>query len=401
MTSFGASAPSKSRPAGVTLPVPPAGLHCVPGVGRSTLAQRLRPQKGTVLAASPVPTGLADQKRRVTAADVAKLAGCSQAAVSLWVTGKFEGRLAPEWQERIAAAVDELGYVPNKSARNLVRGTVQSVSLVFPGASYSFLGPVLEGVTDALGQGWDISVLDSRPGGDPNSSARAMSSAIGADTSGVIIASPSAADIEAVDALGFSSVVIVDSPRGSLRGSLVSFDFENSIDDLSRELAEYGHERVAYVSFAVPSLTLAHRREELRASLSKRHVELVDSDLIVVTTDVIAVKRAFVKVWPGWRKQGVTAVVCADDRHALGVISAARELGLTIPTDFSLAAFNDSEPAEFLDPALSSIRLPAMELGQAAAQALLGRVRSDDTSVFAVPTRYLSRASTGVAPQAG
>lgn len=351
------------------------------------------------MATSPVAPGPAEQKRRVTAADVARLAGCSQAAVSLWVTGKFEGRLAPEWQLRIAAAVEELGYVPNKSARNLVRGVVQSVSLVFPGASYSFLGPVLEGVTDALGADWDISVLDSRPGGDSNASARVMSSAIGAGTSGVIIASPSAADLDAVDALGFGSVVIVDSPRGALRGSLVSFDLDGSIDELSRELAEYGHRRVAYVSFAVPSLTLAHRRDALSVSLAIRKVELLDSDITLVTTDVDSVRSAFIDTWPDWREQGVTAVVCADDRHALGVIAAARELGLGIPTHFSLAAFNDSEPAEFLDPALSSIRLPAMELGQAAAQALLGRVRSDDTSEIAVSTRYVSRASTGPAPQ--
>lgn len=337
--------------------------------------------------------------RRVTAADVAKLAGCSQAAVSLWVTGKYEGRLTPEWQKAIASAIDELGYVPNKAARSLVSRTVRSVALVFPGSSYSFLGPVLEGVTVALGPGWDIAVHDSRPGSAEASSRKVMADAVGADTSGMIVASPSQADLDAVSALGFRRVVVVDAPLGLEYGSLVSFDLDESIEDLARELVGYGHERVGYVSFAAPSLTLAHRRERLQAALGGFGASLVDADVSVTSTDIESVDAAVRRQWPTWQSLGVTAVVCADDRHVYGVLSAARGLDLSIPGDFSLAAFNDSEPADYLEPRLSSIRLPAMELGSAAAAALAGRVASDAPSRSLVPTRYIPRASTGPAPR--
>lgn len=331
----------------------------------------------------------------MTAADVARLAGCSQAAVSLWVTGKYEGRLTPEWQQRIAAAIEQLGYVPNRAARNLVNRSSRSVALMFPGASYSFFGPVLEGVTGALESSWEVTFHDLGSARRSAGQSSIVAQAVSADTAGVILASPAEADLLSAASSGYSSVVVVDAPHGFDGASLVSFDLADSIAALADDLAAAGHRVVAYVSFDAPSLTLVDRRLRLGEALAARRLRLIHDDVALSTTDPGAVARRLAERWPRWQQLGVTAVVCADDRHAYGVLQFARDAGYLVPEDLSLAAFNDSTPAAFLAPPLSSIALPAVELGEAAGNALLQRVADGEASSTSVPTSYRPRGSIG------
>ncbi|WP_332603167.1 LacI family DNA-binding transcriptional regulator [Arthrobacter sp. S2(2024)] len=337
--------------------------------------------------------------RRVTATEVAKLAGCSQAAVSLWITGKYEGRLTPEWQQRIAAAVAELGYVPNRTAQKLSSGTGRAVSFIFPGFSYSFFGPVLEGVSSALGHGWDLSFYDSRPnGGSRKDSAEALVSvAVGADTTGVILASPSSAELGAIGDV-LAATVVVDAPEAPSNASLVAFDTDPSIDEMAAQLARLGHKRVGYVSLAANSLTLIERRKSVVRSLKAHGIQPVGPDLRVTTGGLDATADLFSGKWPHWRHERVTAVICSDERHAYGVLAGARAMGLSVPADFSLVAFNDSDPAQLLAPSLSSIHLSAVELGAAAGKALKARVGGIVAAPILVPTSYFGRESTGIAP---
>lgn len=336
-------------------------------------------------------------QRRVTATDVAKLAGCSQAAVSLWINGKHEGRLTPEWQQRIASAVAELGYIPNRTAQKLSSGTGQAVSFIFPGFSYNFFGPVLEGVSAALGRGWDLSFHDSRADGHPlkESVESLFSSAVGADTTGVILASPSAIELDAIADVG-AAVVVVDSPDAPSSASRVAFEAEPSIQQMAAELAALGHKRVGYVSLAADSLTLIDRRKAVVQALKNRGIRTVGPDLRVKGVGLETTAELFIDKWPRWHHEKVTAIICSDERHAYGVMTGARRTGIRIPQDLSLVAFNDSDPAQLLSPSLSSIQFSAVELGAAAGRALKTRV-SGLTETIMVPTQYTSRESTGTA----
>jgi len=84
--------------------------------------------------------------------------------VSLWVNGKSDGRLTAENAERIAKAVKELGYVPNRAAQKLALGSSQSVSFLFPGALYGdFIASVVDGVSSHLGPDWEVAFVDAKP----------------------------------------------------------------------------------------------------------------------------------------------------------------------------------------------------------------------------------------------
>jgi DNA-binding LacI/PurR family transcriptional regulator len=96
----------------------------------------------------------------------------------------------------------------------------------------------------------------------------------------------------------------------------------------------------------------------------------VDADRIISTTiDVGAAAAAFAAAWPEWQRNGITAVVCATDTHAYGVLQEARVAGVQIPGELAIAGFDDLPYSATSNPSLTSVHLPATPLGvQAGAQ---------------------------------
>ena len=92
---------------------------------------------------------------------------------------------------------------------------------------------------------------------------------------------------------------------------------------------------------------------------------------------------------PGDRSRRPTAILCANDLMAIGVMRYCREAGIAIPGDLSLTGFDDIAGAEFLQPALSTVAQPAHDMGKAAARLLLHRV-----GVRAAGAAFLAAACT-------
>ena len=98
---------------------------------------------------------------------------------------------------------------------------------------------------------------------------------------------------------------------------------------------------------------------------------------------------------------GVTAVVCASDRMALGVIRAARERGLEVPAEVSVMGFDDAGPNNFMDPPLTSIQQPFEAMGSAIVQLLTAQVNDEGAATPELTFRpeLVVRNSTGPAPE--
>jgi len=98
---------------------------------------------------------------------------------------------------------------------------------------------------------------------------------------------------------------------------------------------------------------------------------------------------------------GITAVVCASDRMALGVIRAARERGLRVPDDVSVMGFDDAGPNNFMDPPLTSIQQPFEAMGSAIVQLLTAQINDEGAATPELTFRpeLVVRNSTGPAPE--
>ena len=87
-----------------------------------------------------------------------------------------------------------------------------------------------------------------------------------------------------------------------------------------------------------------------------------------------------------------TAIVCANDRAAIGVVLAAAQLGLSVPGDLSVVGYDDDENvAPCLVPALTTVRLPHREMGERAMRLVLADVLADAPTVLAVTSTRAPR----------
>lgn len=343
---------------------------------------------------APRPTGtirrvVADSK--VKAVDVAARAGVSTATVSLVVNGKADGRVAPATAERVRRAVAELGYTVNASARGLVTGRRQCIGLVASDVTNPFISTVAAGVADALGEEHQLVLAVTgagRPGPDLD---RIL--AFGVD--GLLLDLPLAAEVHARDPR-CPVVVLDDAPSRSV-ASTVSFDVGDAARALATHLVQLGHRRIAYLDAIRPLATFRSRRSALTSRLRR----LAGGGALLAARSAIDVEAARAAVrehWPAWRADGVTALVTAADVQAYGALAAFADLGVDVPGEVSLASFDGLPYAAITKPALTTVTLPAFELGRHGALLLAALIAGDDQAAsIELPAQLDIRASTAAA----
>jgi DNA-binding LacI/PurR family transcriptional regulator len=304
---------------------------------------------------------------------VARIAGVSQSTVSLVLAGKAEGRVKPETGRAVREAAERLGYKPNIAARNLRLGSTRTVLLVVPTLTSPFFGAVYTGAARvAAERGFSVVV---HPWTDDASPAR------------------SPLDIEAIDGvlasslgggitgLGDVPLVLMDSDAESA----VNFDVAGGMRTIAAHLLGLGHRRIGHLAAAVDAWTFHIRGEALAAEagpLSRRASAI----------DVSAARTAALDLLD--REDRPTALVCDDDLIAAGAYKAARALGLDVPGDVSVTGFDDVQVATALEPELTTIRLPAEDLGAQAMTALLERLDGHHPPAVSLPGELIVRGST-------
>ncbi len=332
--------------------------------------------------------------RRPTSADVAARAGVSRATVSFVLNQRADVKISPATRERVLAAAAELGYHPHAPARQLAGGSSLTLGLVLlqtpeQVAGDALLAETLRGLsTAARTAGYRVLVESIVPGEDGYADILRTRRA-----EGLVISGPRRDDA-ALDALVRERFPIV------LQGSLPEFGVPSvDVDNMAgarlavEHLLELGHRRIACVTNAPLAYTAAAERLEgyrqaLRAAGSPFDEALVAEGAFDAPSGHLAMTRLLAA-------EDVTAVFVASDVVALGAIGAIRESGRRVPDDLSVVGFDDIPLAAYLDPPLTTIRIPAFELGLAAGQALVDRVANRPVADRTLlPIELVVRAST-------
>jgi LacI family transcriptional regulator len=146
----------------------------------------------------------------------------------------------------------------------------------------------------------------------------------------------------------------------------------------SREITEYllklGHQRFAIVAnTALPNDRSQARLEGILSALSDHAINLAPNGIVEVTLPTIANgRRAFVTLLAA--NPRLTAILCTTDALAVGALAEARNLGIRIPTDLSVVGFDDVEIAAEVDPPLTTVNVPAVEISRLAADHLVSAI---------------------------
>jgi DNA-binding LacI/PurR family transcriptional regulator len=342
--------------------------------------------------------------RRPRIADVAREAGVSKTAVSFAFNSP--DRLAPETASRIRGVAESLGYRPHPVARMLTQRqtwtlgvlTPQALSVIF---SNPFFGAFSEGVALAAEQeGYALHFISPLRG----SLARAMNRAT-VDGVVVIGLSSSHPEVEQIRAAGVP-LVMVDSSALPDQPAIV-VDDEVGARAAANHLLGLGHRDLLVIGIEPPmpgevegpESVMARRLRGYLAALAARGVELPENAVVVGPATIEGGIAAMRRAWEdGLRPTGVLAM---SDAMAIGVLRAARELGLRVPADLSVVGFDDIDISQHTDPPLTTVYQPIRQKGESAVHLLLSVVeRRDQTpQQLRLETRLIIRGSSGPAPR--
>lgn len=305
---------------------------------------------------------------------VAARAGVSTATVSLVANGKTRGRVSEDNVSRVRQAIAELGYVVDSVGSSLAKGVSSIVILVAPDISNPFFAKVIDGVRESLGLDFQLLLAVTEAGEFPR--AGDIRRLLALRPAGLLVDAPDAAFLEDLSSTG--PMVLLDAPGLEAYAPSVNLDVASGARKLAAHLAGSGHRRVAYLDSVTGTDTFTIRRTAFLEEAAAQGMSVDPAHLLSTTIDVGAAAEAFAAAWPQWQQEGVTAVVCATDTHAYGVLQEARVAGLRIPEELAVAGFDDLPFSAASSPGLTSVHLPAARLGLKAGEQLRGLIEGRD-----------------------
>lgn len=306
--------------------------------------------------------------RRHSIKDVAQRAGVSVGTVSNVLNNPE--RVAQGTRERVNAAIDELGFVRSGAARQLRAGISRTVGAVILDVSNPFFTEVARGIEDRLAEDHRILILCSTDE-DPDREQRYLRALEEQGVQGVLV-TPALRDTTHLEALRRRGTSVVLLDRRSTKGEMCSV----AVDDIkggelaAAHLIEMGHRRIGFVNGPTSIRQCADRRRGVRRALKAGGVD--PEDLVEITVESLNAEggeRAVTELMALRRRP--TAILCANDLMALGVMRTLRASGLSIPDDIAVVGYDDVEFAAMLSTPLTSVRQPKYQLGHAAADLLL------------------------------
>lgn len=311
-----------------------------------------------------------------TIVDVSRRAGVSTATVSRALN--HPDMVDEKTRDLIRLASEELGYRPNRIARDLARRASQTIGVVVNNFSSPYYGVMLDGVDDALvASGWTVIAETSRE--TAAGELRAIQSLMERQCDIIVVHSDSLDD-EALGAL-FSKnekLVLMNRLLGPFRDRCVHLDNALGGRTAARHLIDRGHASIATIAGPDHFHEVRARLKGFRGALDDAGVSLPPHRIAWADFLPMGGKRALMEMMR--RDDSITAVFAHNDEMALGALEAAREMGLSVPEDLSIIGFDDIAMAGLTWPSLTTIRQPLRAIGMACGQLAFALSQQADTS---------------------
>ncbi|MEO3809545.1 LacI family DNA-binding transcriptional regulator [Sphaerisporangium sp. B11E5] len=306
----------------------------------------------------------------MTIYQVAARAGVSPATVSRVMNG---ARVSAESERLVRAAAAELAFTPNRTARRLRRNHSEVIALIIPDIENPFFTALARGVENRASAG-GYSVVLCNTDDDPARESTYIGIALAEHMAGVILApAGDASDVGRLVAYG-RPVVAVDRSLARPGVDAVTVDNRAGGQSAAESLFAAGYTRVACIT-GPSTVETAQLRVEGWRQARDRHGTGGDELLRYADYRVDGGRAAMADLLA--LGEPPDAAVVANNLMAAGALDALRDAGLT-PPGFGLAVFGDLPFASFTRQGIRVVDLPARELGEAAADLLLGRIAGDD-----------------------
>ncbi|MDJ0665444.1 MAG: LacI family DNA-binding transcriptional regulator [Acidimicrobiia bacterium] len=328
-----------------------------------------------------------------TIIDVAKRAGVAVTTVSRVLNEK--GQVKEETRNRVLTAIDELAYRPSPAARSLPRRRVHAVSVLVPFVTHPSAVARVQGIVHGLRDtDLPVTILDVEKPAHQSEHFDTLSSSFRPEGAIIVSLVPSQAQLSRFVDAGLCPVfldadvpefsrIFVDDHKGGVLGT--------------QHLLDLGHTRIAFIgdmeneTFGFESSGQRHKgyRDALRAAGVEPEPEYQRTGPHGRDTGRMLAHELLALPRPP------TAVFASSDTQAIGVMEAAREVGLRIPHDMSVVGFDDIEIAAYLG--LTTVRHPLYESGLLAAELVIQHIKDPECAPQSVEQKLevIVRSTTG------
>ncbi len=338
------------------------------------------------------PLASPDDEVVPTITTVARLANVSVASASRVLNGI---RTSPDTLERVTAAAESVGYVPNAAARSLRSRRTGQIAFAMPDVGnpvYTAMVASIQEVARVAG----VRLLLHSTGADPDDELALVRDLRHRFVDGLILASlhltqAHAAELDASAA----PVVVIGRPTAGTSVDTVRAYSRRGAAEAVRHLHAAGRTRIAFVNGPTHTAPGSSRRRGYLDGLRSCGLPR-DEELIEVAADFMvepgrrAAELLLARVRPD-------AILCANDLLAVGALAALRDARLDVPDQVALVGMDNSELSALTWPALTTVDLGSSERARIAAELLLARIDDPtrEAQVVGVEPRLVVRASSG------
>jgi LacI family transcriptional regulator len=341
---------------------------------------------------APAPGGVDNEPPGITIRDVARHAGVSASTVSRVLNRT--ARVAPAKHAAVLKAVQSLGYRPNVVAQELASGRSRAFGVLPQGISSPFYGRLLKGVEQGLRGSGYYPIFAS--GEQPAEESQAIELFLSHRVDALILVGGQLPEEDIVRLAERMPLIAIGRNIRGLEHRCLRVENRGGGYRATRHLLDLGHVGIAHITGLPRHADAIARREGYAAALADAGIAL---DPALVIEGDFEERSGYVAA-ESLLAAGVpfTAVFAGNDQMACGAGAALVRHGLRVPQDVSIVGFDDQPHAAYTWPALTTVRQPAMEMGMAAARALLDQLRGHGFVQPTFNTDLVLRDSTGPAP---
>ena len=313
----------------------------------------------------------------ITIKDIAAAAGVSKSTVSRVLTGS--GYVNESTKERIKKVIEETGYQPSASARNLSTNSTRTIGVVVPEIGNTFYTEVLEGISEITDE-QDLTIIYCNTGNDPAKEAKALETLLGHRVLGMIVApSVDYSDPERrkklrllLRQLGAPAVMLDRTVEGLDLDSVVYDNFGAGYA-AAEALIQAGNETVGILTGDM-NLALARDRYKGYEKAMKKYKKPVRKEFVY--RGDFSLDTAY-RISCDMLDSGSIpdAIVTSNNETTLGLLRAVRERGLHFGTDIAMVGIDHIDVLDIIDYKYSYVTRDTREMGRRAIRTLLERIR--------------------------
>lgn len=329
------------------------------------------------------------EKKKVTIRDIARRANVSMSTVSRVLNETTP--VAADKELAVLAAVADLDYQPNIFARGLAGGQSMTIGVLAQNFGSPFYDTIMRGILSGF-EATRYSPLFADGRWQASHEQRALQTLLGRRVDGVIVVGGSVPAAQLVEMRTQLPLVVAAREVVELPDCCIFIDNVAAARAATRHLIESGHRRIAHIAGLRGQEDTILRRQGYEEALTEAGIEPNPNWVIEGNfrpqSGVLAVEALLS------RGETVSAIFAANDQMAYGARLALFRRGIRVPDDISLVGFDDQPDSAYTTPPLTTVRQPAVEIGEAAAGMMLQMLNGKEIELHKLSAQLVIREST-------